>query len=714
MKRKRLMNITALFLALVFCFTILSRASYQYAAVVVRVSKPESRTISHQVISTGKVVQNQELAVVTEPNQRVTAIYVKEGQQVTKGDLLFEIDQKLLEEKILGQQQEMEKQKLQVQDAKSQKEVSARQKANEQAQAAENYSLNTQSASVRLSRAKRDLADAKHQLEDFRKSNGSEVQDSGVEEALEAAYQEKQEAYIQAQQELTELQWQIENAVNEAKNEALQGATAGQSDRDNMGTEPQAGLIINDTVRTGSGEELLLEDSGEQTLTEQTPIPQTENVVQEAIPEADAQEITPEMVEPEAVSKNDVQEETAGKTDTLGQTTDTDDLIIEDMVTDWQETSSADNQTSETVPNQQIPEDDFIIEDFVIDGAENESMETDLQENGFGETERNLSQAELDQIEASVRSQWQSQLIAAQDKVNHALEEKNNAQAALEQYQQERLSASDTQNTQTEQQLLVAVQAARDAYEDASLAANEAAVVSGRAVASAGIPNASNSSDRVNEITYEQMELELEKLETLKAEDGKIYAPADGLVTKINIVTGEKTSDTTAVLMADISKGYRFTTEITKEQEKYIGTGDLVTLISGNKKIKLEELEISSVRADEEKEDIYQVIVELPEDSFEIGMSVTMEFVKKSATYSCCVPLSALHLDEKNQTYVLVADEYQSVMGTELRARKVAVTVQEKNESYVALAEGVLTSQQQVITYSNKTVEEGSRIRIEE
>ena len=390
--RKNLIRVMALFFAFIFSFTMLSRASYQYGTAVVTVSRPENRVISHQVVATGKVTQNQELAVVTEPDQRVTAIYVKEGQQVKKGDLLFEIDGKLLEEKILMQQQEMEKQKLQVQDAKSQKSISAMQKANEQAQAQENYALNTKDASVRLARAKRDLQEAKQTLKDFRQNSKDQVQDSGVEEMLESAFQTKQEAYIQARQELTELQWQIEKAVDDAKKQAV---------------------------------------------------------------------------------------------------------------------------------------------------------------------------------------------------------------------------------------------------------------------------------------------------------------------------------DTTAILMADLAKGYSFEAEITKEQEKYIGTGDLVTLTSGNKKIKLEEQPVSSVRSEEEKEDTYRVTVELPPDSFEIGMAVTMEFVRKSPSYACCVPLSALHLDERNQTYVLTAEEYESVMGTELRARKVKVTVVEQNESYAALAEGSLTSRQQIIIHSDKLVGEGSRIRIE-
>lgn len=199
----------------------------------------------------------------------------------------------------------------------------------------------------------------------------------------------------------------------------------------------------------------------------------------------------------------------------------------------------------------------------------------------------------------------------------------------------------------------------------------------------------------------------------LKKDSGKVYAAADGLVMKINIQTGEKTTDTTAILMADLAKGYRFTADITKEQEKYIGTGDLVALSGANGKTKLEELPVESVAADEENDSIYHVTVQVPEDTFEIGMTAEMSFTKKSEAYPVTVPLSALHLDEKNQPYVLVPEEYESIMGTEVKARKVSVTVQEQNESYAALAEGALGSSQEVITGSDKAVDDGSRVRID-
>lgn len=677
MDKKKLLKITAVFFACMLCFTVLSRAADQMSVAVVSTSRPENRMITHEVRASGKIVQNQELAVTTEPNQRVKTLYVSEGDRVKKGDLLFEVDMTVLEEQILNQQQEMEKQNLTVSDAKSQKDVNAQQKASQQAQAAEQYSLSTHSAGVRLSRAEKALSEAKKELKKFRKKHQKDtsVQDSSVEASLEKACEEKAQAYIQAQQELTEVQWKIENAVNTALQEAINAGTT-------------ASLVSNGAVLTGCA-------------------------LQE-MPETEPEIIVEEGLEGEESNAADGMEDAGG-----GYTGDI--IIDESEVVGG---GTADNGIS----GGDTQEESGNIEDNGADGGtadngttgENGSIggsgNTIIEgTDGSGEGNRAPTQEELDRIEQSVRSSYASELTAAQQKADNALLEKQEAEAALAQYQKERMDAESAQNKDSEKQLIANVKAAQQAYEDAAIAANEAAVTSGRAVQQAGIPDAQNSSDRMNEITYEQMELQLAKLEKLKEEGGRIKAPSDGLITKIQVITGEKTTDTTAMLMTDLSKGYRFTGEITKEQEEYIGTGDLVTLTGSSKRQVLEELPVESVTEDEENKSIRHITVQIPQESdvFALGAAATLSFSKKSEAYPICVPISALRLDEKNQTYVLVTEQYESVLGTETRARRVGVTVLEKNESYAALSEGGISSPQEVIISSAKAVDDGSRVRVQ-
>lgn len=712
MNRGKLTKITAMFFALMLCFTLLSRAADQAGIAVVQTQRPQNMMIAHQIKATGRVVQNQELAVVTQANQRVTAIYVREGERVSAGDLLFEVDLDLLEEKILYQEQELEKQRLTVNDVKSQKAVSEQQKANEQAQAAEQYSLSVNSANVQLSRAKEQLEEAKEALAAFQESSGSTQTDSSVEAALEQALEDKVNAYVTACQELTSLQWKIENAVNTALQNAAGGAL----------------LTQNTAVRTQSVEDIYEEET--------TGMPQS---IQLGSASDDYDEIIVDMESTAADGSAGISGNGAGISGSgtgspgsgagisgsgagesggsdaggneagsninagTGLTIDAVEVAGGSTQADssWADSSTGSSEDAEAGVSGDA-DTDILIEDD----------DTARTQSGSGTSGKALTQAELDSIEASVRNSYSSELTAAQKKVEEAKTARDEAETALMKYQEESLAAANASNTETAQQLAANVKTAQQAYEDAAIAANEAAVTSGRAVAAANIASASDSSDRMNEITYEQMELELQKLKGLRADEGKIYAEADGLVMSINIQTGEMTTDSTAIRMADLSQGYRFTADITKEQAKYIGTGDLVTLKDANNKLELDELAVESVAADEEDESIYHVTVQLPGDTFEIGTSVTMEFTRKSEAYSVTVPLSALHLDEQNQPYVLVPQEYDSIMGTETKALKVSVTILEQNESYAALAEGALASTQEIIISSDKAVDDGSRIRV--
>lgn len=762
MNRGKLMKATAVFFVFMLCFTILSRAADQMGIAVVKVERPQNMVIGHSVRATGRIVQNQELAVTTEPDQRVTAIHVSEGQRVSKGDLLFELDTTLLDEKILYQKQELEKQELNVADAKSQKDISKRQKENEQAQAAEQYSLSTQSAGVQLSRAEKQLSDAQKELKEFRKKSGNLQTDDSVEAALEQALVEKSNAYIAAQQELTSLEWKIENAVNAALQAAQNGATLSKtqiprtqaSEEFFVLEETEEDLCAeekekpeNASFGSGSDADTSGDMSGEIVMgIKNVLFDKNGNVGKVTFGSTGAQNSVPEI---SIDSVEEVGSSAPSSGEGSGNSEHISDGISGDTAGDlFHDGSDMNTGTTGDGMSGQISGDVSDINTGTVPGGFDQVPDTEsdgtsgsisgnvpgtsglpsgsggngnsgdssviFPEDSFGDSSgQGVTQEELAQIEASVRNSYREALAAAQRKVEDARAEKEAAEAALMAYQQEQMTAANADEAAAERQLIANVQAAQQAYEDAAIAANQAAVTSGRAVAAAGIPNASNSSDRLNEITYEQMELSLKKLEKLKKENGKVYADTDGLIMKIQIQTGEKTSDTTAVLMADLTKGYRFTAEITKEQEKYIGTGDLVTLSGGNGKLKLEELAVESVTVDEADADIYHVIVQIPENTFEIGMTAAMDFVKKSQAYPVTVPLSALHLDDKNQAYVLVPEEYDSIMGIETKARKVSVTVQEKNESYAALADGILGSDQKVITSSDKAVDDGSRIRIE-
>lgn len=311
---------------------------------------------------------------------------------------------------------------------------------------------------------------------------------------------------------------------------------------------------------------------------------------------------------------------------------------------------------------------------------------------------------DLAAAEAAVREQYAPLLAEAQAEVERA-------RAAVETAQAE-LDSCQSGDGPTEQELLKALEAAQEGYDDALTALNNAKTTYGRAVESAGLPDGGDNSARIGQIKYNQMTLTLDDLEALQAAGGAILSPMDGIVTQCNVQTGQKTTDTTAVLLADLSRGCKFTGVATQEQSKYIGVGDKVTLRFNSTGKEYKDLPVTTFSTTEEKEGGFRLTVQLPADLAALGAGAELRFTRKSQPYNCCVPLSALHLDSKNQAYVLVVEPVATVLGTQMQARKVPVTVLEQNESMAALADGTLHQEQQVIVNSDRAVDAGSRVRV--
>jgi HlyD family secretion protein len=64
--------------------------------VAVQVEKLVPRSIQSSVLASGRLVHEEEVKLTTEEIGRVTAIYVDEGQQVTRGQLVLQIDDQRL------------------------------------------------------------------------------------------------------------------------------------------------------------------------------------------------------------------------------------------------------------------------------------------------------------------------------------------------------------------------------------------------------------------------------------------------------------------------------------------------------------------------------------------------------------------------------------------------------------------------------------------
>ena len=317
-----------------------------------------------------------------------------------------------------------------------------------------------------------------------------------------------------------------------------------------------------------------------------------------------------------------------------------------------------------------------------------------------------LTPEEIQTITQQIQAEYTPKLSQAQLQVSQAKQIWDTAKAELDAFLQ---NGGTDEGEITEQELLEAVERAQAAYDEALAALEDAERVYGQAIDTANLPAAVSHSAQIGQISYDQMARKLEKLEALLEAEGKICAPVDGIVTESRVQTGEKTTDTTAVLLADLSQGCKFSGTITQEQSKYIGVGDKVTLRASSSGKVYKDLPVTTLSMEEETG---QLTVQLPAGTLPLGASAEMNFTRKSQPYSCCVPLSALHLDERNMPYVLVVEPVETVLGTQMQARKVSVTVLEQNETTAALAEGAVHREQKIIVGADRAVDDGSRVRV--
>ena len=77
------------------------------------------------------------------------------------------------------------------------------------------------------------------------------------------------------------------------------------------------------------------------------------------------------------------------------------------------------------------------------------------------------------------------------------------------------------------------------------------------------------------------------------------------------------------------------------------------------------------------------------------------------------MPLTALY-EENSKYFVYVIEDADSVLGTVKKVRKISVEVEEKNETTAALKSGVLSKDQQVVVDTDREIQEGSRVRLNE
>lgn len=272
------------------------------------------------------------------------------------------------------------------------------------------------------------------------------------------------------------------------------------------------------------------------------------------------------------------------------------------------------------------------------------------------------------------------------------------------------INNSDGQDNSQEQTLIDDVRAKEQAVNDAMISRNKDVQSAGQSVRDAQIGDASDSTLENTQTELETAQKELETLQRVLARKGKVKAPCDGVIKSLNAVTGSQTGAEAAIVLYETKGTFRFQTDVSKDDLKYIKTGQTATLKGADDK-EIENAEIESVKEDSNNEDQYILSITVPKGTLSIGDTAEFTISQDAGPFNACVPLSALY-EENGRYYVYVTDTQNTVLGDVMIARKTYVNVKDQNTSTAALDDGSLSSDQKIVISTDREISNGSRIRL--
>ncbi|MDE6220753.1 MAG: hypothetical protein K2G51_10075, partial [Lachnospiraceae bacterium] len=382
-----------------------------------------------------------------------------------------------------------------------------------------------------------------------------------------------------------------------------------------------------------------------------------------------------------------------GKTDTDNKT-DADGKTDTDIKTDTDNKEDLDNNAGE---------DDSIGDDKTTDNKANENNEsntnidndTKAASEDSNQNPTNENSTERAELQNKIKKA-NEELLALQDELTR--HDRN----AVEQpdYSAEELKFDEWQNTRLA--LEANVQKAKENYSDVSYNREVTLRQKMRDIASAQVTTRADSTAAIYELDMKQIQTEIAGLYSLQKQKGEIKAENDGIISKIQVEVGGRTSDMAAILMTDTQRPCQFKFSITKEQGKYVHLNDTVSLkLNGQS-----DREVTVDYFTENMQGGYDLICMLPEGVGKPGLSGSIQKSVQGEYHELTLPVDAV-FEETNGSFIYTINEKEGILGSEYYAERIKVQIKDKNDRYVALESGTISADTKVITYTTKELKQG-------
>lgn len=360
-----------------------------------------------------------------------------------------------------------------------------------------------------------------------------------------------------------------------------------------------------------------------------------------------------------------------------------------------------------------------LSEDNYAKAWEDYNAAAEAYETGAAGQQQNLDQELQAAEEEKERVLQQAQELEAVGEAEEAEKLRQQAEENAEQRKAQAQSAYDSaiqelelQKSQAEESLQAQDSARAQAYNayESAKEQDAAAAENDKKTAEAGSYTTQSA-----QVDLELAKKELEKLQKVQSENGEVKAPEDGVLKSSTIAAGGVTDDTASLMFG--WGGYRVKGNLTAEDLSKAETGDEVKIMVPGQgktlKKNIGEISGNTNQQGEGQTAAGVFYAEMEEKEAVYGSEISYEISRQTdSSYKQVIPLSAVRKDSDG-TFCLVAEEEKTVLGNEYRAKRVAVTVVEKDSTSAAITAS-LGQEDKIITGSSKDIAPEDKVRLEE
>lgn len=360
-----------------------------------------------------------------------------------------------------------------------------------------------------------------------------------------------------------------------------------------------------------------------------------------------------------------------------------------------------------------------LSEDNYAKAWEDYNAAAEAYETGAAGQQQNLDQELQAAEEEKERVLQQAQELEAAGEAEEAEKLRQQAEENAEQRKAQAQSAYDSaiqelelQKSQAEESLQAQDSARAQAYNayESAKEQDAAAAENDKKTAEAGSYTTQSA-----QVDLELAKKELEKLQKVQSENGEVKAPEDGVLKSSTIAAGGVTDDMASLMFG--WGGYRVKGNLTAEDLSKAETGDEVKIMVPGQgktlKKNIGEISGNTNQQGEGQTAAGVFYAEMEEKEAVYGSEISYEISRQTdSSYKQVIPLSAVRKDSDG-TFCLVAEEEKTVLGNEYRAKRVAVTVVEKDSTSAAITSS-LGQEDKIITGSSKDIAPEDKVRLEE